>query len=440
MKCFGGCETVLFKHIITFNQENLKDEVCFLYDLMKCPRDISQITDHQVNNRNPAEYDENERLKPLISELQTGSLWEKLFKIKWLFDGIRYINAIPYHFEKTIAPFFFKNFPNGTICFVEQDKHDLNSFFHKEFDLANKLYGLDHVLEGKHPQSMSGLQIYDILFDFGLSLSLMVNYPKVHGVNVYTYQGSFLFLPSSPIDAFQEYRLNAADLICANLDLLYSDDTTISRGPRPLIEYIETGAFSKYLNWYVDHLATLMSFAFEVADLEKFHLLSLTLSRICVETFLVHSSFSAFVRKVVFFNLLDKYAGLVKELSSFRGSDVEIWKKILRKSFYQGMIQKQLEKIDNIVGSSFGNIGTACYEDVSTTLSLGQARAHILTEQEISELLRAYRNSHHGYLLRPEERKMILSHDGNISNALPDLSIVLWHAFLQDPQGFLDLF
>ncbi len=87
------------------------------------------------------------------------------------------------------------------------------------------------------------------------------------------------------------------------------------------------------------------------------------------------------------------------------------------------------------MGSSFRSAGRALYNDSADILSLD--RSSNLTEEEISSLLRAYRNSHHGYFLRSNERELLLSHSGNISNALPDLSIILWNALLQDPKGFI---
>lgn len=430
-------KAVLFGHVLTFDEKNLKKKVDYLYELMECPRDISAI-ESRINDRNPAEYEENEKLKPFAKELQSKPLWERLLKVRGFFDQVGYKNMIPYHFERTIAPFFFKNFPRGEIWFVERDQEDLRLMFRKESALSKKIYGTEGLLHGKFPQSMSGLQIYDILQDFGLSLSLIVNFPKIHGSNAYTGWGSFVFILDSPIDVRKDYGINITDALSVNIDLLYADDLTITRGIRPQIEYLERKVLPKYLEWYVSHLGLLIDFIFNMKDLEKFCLLSLTLSRICVETYLIQVSWSSFIRKIVFFNLLDKYASLVKEFSNLRVKDGTIWMKLLAMTTYDEKIKKLLENIDNSVGSRFEEVGSALYEENITTVSLGREKD--LDEQEVSKLLRAYRNSHHGYFLWPDERKLILSHSGNISNALPDLSVILWHVFLQNPQEFFDSF
>jgi len=46
------------------------------------------------------------------------------------------------------------------------------------------------------------------------------------------------------------------------------------------------------------------------------------------------------------------------------------------------------------------------------------------------KLLRAYRNSRHGYALYEEEMKALIAHNGKIPDDLPDLGIALWHYLL----------
>lgn len=426
----------MFKHLLTFDKKNLEEKVDYLYDLMECPKDITKITNSRINNRNPAEYEENEKLRPLAKEIQDEPLWLRILRIQAFFESIGYRNATPYHFEETIAPFFFKNFPCGKIWFVERNEEKITHIFRKERELTEKEFGSEALLTGKQPQSMSGLQIPDSLQDFGLSLALIPNFPKIHGTNVNTLWGNFLFIPELPINLFQEYKVNVTDALYGNLNFLYADDTTISSGPRRQIDYFEENVFPKYLEWYIDHLGILVDFVLNRPNLDDFYLLSLTLSRICVETYFMQVSWSSFIRKIVFFNLLDKYASLVKEVLRLSIKDVEIWKRMLSTSTYENKIKHNLEKVDEVVGSSFKGTGSAFYKDNTIALSL-----HLegnLSEEEIGNLLRAYRNSHHGYLLRRDQRKLILSHTGNISNALPDLSIIFWHALLQNPEEFIN--
>jgi len=404
---------------------------------MECPKDITEITNSRINNRNPAEYEENEKLRPLAKELQDKPLWLRLLRIQAFFESIGYKNATPYHFEETIAPFFFENFPRGRILFVERDEERTAHIFRRERELTQREFGSEAVLMGNLPQGMSGFQIPDSLQDFGLSLALIPNFPKIYGTNVNTLWGNFLFIPELPINLLHEYRVNITDALHGNLDFLYADDATISSGPRRQIDYFEDTIFPKYLEWYVDHLGILVDFVLETPNLDVFYLLCLTLSRICVETYFIQVSWSSFIRKIAFFNLLDKYASLVKEVSHSSIDDVEIWKRMLSTSTYENKTKHNLQKADLVVGSSFKETGSAFHKDNTVTLSLHLKGNACMSEEEIGNLLRAYRNSHHGYLLRPNQRKLILSHTGNISNTLPDLSMIFWHALLQNPEEFI---
>lgn len=210
---------MLYERKLTFNERNLKDEVGYLYDLMECPQNIASMPEiEKLHFEWSIQSEQEGKLKPLEKILQSKPIWEKLLMIKTLFERVGYKNTIPYHFEKTIAPFFFRSFPNGVIWFVERNQGELDLIFKKEFDLAQNIYGTKKVLWGKYPQSMSGLNIYDTLQDFGLGLSLIVNFPKINGSNALTSWGSFLFIPEYPIDISKEYQLNITDALVGNLE------------------------------------------------------------------------------------------------------------------------------------------------------------------------------------------------------------------------------
>ena len=398
------------------------------------PRD-GKVKDVSVNGMNPAEWEEIQ-LKSAINKLKPMPPWQRLFEIRPLFMNIHYINGVYYHFENTIAPFFFANFPEGKIWFVERSEDDFSSFIKKELDFAHRFYSTEQVMMGFAPQSYSGLNFYDIAYDIGLSLPLSVNFPELYGINVPLWGGSLVFIPASSFDAYKEYRYNIIDALTSNLDYLYADYDTVHTGLRPKIRYFDNDKLTRYLEWYISKLDELAVFLLKISDPEKGFLYSLSLSRICVETYQIQCSISAFSRKVSFFNLLDKYANLLQDGSTL--NETQIWKDMLSKAFFKNALKPLLEKIDATVGSMFGVVGNMCYEDVAGTLSLGQTTP--LTDSEVCEILRAYRNSHHGYLLTPNPRRALLNHTGNISNVLPDISTLLWHSMLENPTNFFNLF
>ncbi len=79
------------------------------------------------------------------------------------------------------------------------------------------------------------------------------------------------------------------------------------------------------------------------------------------------------------------------------------------------------------------------YESVSNLKSgnlendIVNRRPPNITQDELSgaDLLRAYRNVHHGYNLRDQREKAnIYRHSGTIPNDLPDVAFALWHYIL----------
>ena len=346
------------------------------------------------------------------------------------------MNLTSYYFEHLVAPFFFENFKDGEIWYVDCIEEDLNNIWKREYQLAQQHFNADDVLQGSAPQSMSGLFPY-AFHDAGLSLPLLINYPNIYGKNVYTLYGNLIFVPIEGFNVFDTYEVNIFDLLRGKLDLLYSDVETVSAGIRLQTSFIDRTRLLEYIKWYIEKLSILIDFIYEQENLDSFYLLSLTLSRICVETYLIHISSSIFDRKNSIFNLLDKYANIIRFINNSH-SDTEIWKILVKKSFFDDRLEPMLSNIDRSINSSFAQIGRIIYEDNLATISFYDRER--FTEEEISDLLRAYRNTHHGYLLNPKWKKLILSHEGNISNYLPDLCIILWHAILENPSQFFDLF
>ena len=81
----------------------------------------------------------------------------------------------------------------------------------------------------------------------------------------------------------------------------------------------------------------------------------------------------------------------------------------------------------NILQHTIGHVLHSKYDDWSYIES---------REDEAIDLLRTYRNSNHGYLIR--NRNDFFEHTGDIPNYLPDYAIDLWHTFLADPKEFLE--
>lgn len=436
---------MLLNHALSITKENLESDVDYLYSRMNCPRDISRFDPSEYDISKPCleiprmyvDVREEITLSDFSKKLIKKPKWERLFGIKGFFNNIHHLNITAYYFEHIIAPFFFDQFGDGEIWYIDSVETDLEAIWKREYDLANKYFNAEEVLMGSAPQSMSGLFPY-AFNDFGLTLPLIINFPLIYGNNIYFWPGNFIFIPIDVFSVFEIYKINIIDFLSGNLDLIYADDSTLSSGIRLDFEFIKRNELLKYLEWYIERLSFLVDFIFQQTDLEEFFLLALTLSRICIETYSIHISSSVFNRKISFFNLLDKYASLINEFISSSCSEAETWKNLVKKSFYNQKLKPILDNIDKSLHSSFLPAGKIIYEDNHSVISFYHRKQ--FSEDEVADLLRSYRNSHHGYFLRPHSRNLILSHEGNISNLLPDLCIILWHALLNNPKKFFDIF
>jgi hypothetical protein len=192
----------------------------------------------------------------------------------------------------------------------------------------------------------------------------------------------------------------------------------------------------QYLEWYVEtfnrFFSNLIEFGMQhvKGDKEKrtlFLLAGWTINRIAIDTLTISLTDAPYLRKWQFFGMLDALANLISLLTIERPKqedDAIKFKELLTRSYFDNEIQPALVQIpvrairDEVIAHTKDVYGLIEEMGMKNRNESGQ------------DILRAYRNSRHGYALKPKERAMLINHNGKIPDNIPDLSIALWHYLL----------
>ena len=150
-----------------------------------------------------------------------------------------------------------------------------------------------------------------------------------------------------------------------------------------------------------------------------------TVNRLAVDMLTISLADVPYVRTWQLFSFLDALANLINELTKDKTNqqkDAQKVSELLTLEYFQNVIKPELEKIpvqairDGIIAHT--NSIYEAIEAMGTRDMSGQ------------RLLRAYRNSRHGYAINEKERKALIEHSGKMPDDLPDLGIALWHYLL----------
>jgi hypothetical protein len=162
--------------------------------------------------------------------------------------------------------------------------------------------------------------------------------------------------------------------------------------------------------WWINRVANTWDRLTLLTDDGAMFATALTLSRAVAESMIVNTSFNHLVRKSLMFHAIDKLASLRHKTGAAGNlSEADIWKQMISRSFLN---RRLLPFVGNLAGCR-----------TALTKMLDRV-SHGLHENALTpRILRAYRNTAHGYRIRDE--KVILRHGEPIDNDLPDLLSVL---------------
>jgi hypothetical protein len=196
----------------------------------------------------------------------------------------------------------------------------------------------------------------------------------------------------------------------------------------------------EYLTWYVsifnEFFNNLLKFG-EQLDKEKrtqFLIAGWTINKLAVDMLAITSTDSPYIRKWQFFGFLDALGNLINQIATGKtgsqSEDGQKFSELLTIKYFQNAIQPALEKIPVLtIRQELIAHTQSIYESIEEMETKYESKdgEHIMNGQD---LLRAYRNSRHGYALRGNQSSALIAHDGKIPDNLPDLCIALWHYVL----------
>lgn len=399
-----------------------------------------------VDKRRSRWQQESKRYKSLIRWLsRQRQKHVKLVKAAEELAHVPLRNHFSDYLYEFYAPFFFKTFPNGRIVFFPFDRHAARHIDSTLYSVSRRYKVSFEPLFGQS-QGMA-LDFLDTVGVTGLRLPLIPRFPFLQGYDTYTENGVFYFLIDTPINILHSDNISLREKLFFDTGGFFSDhraepfhsDHSAWLG-RPLDSVQQLD----YLRWYVSTMNNLVDFVSAIQDPKVITLTSFTIGRICLDTHLLQIIDNPYLRKSLFFNLLDKYANLVVFTrygnNATQSMEFDVWNRLLSYIEFGSRLKPILKNtpqyLELIPQSEY------FLKDMIRFMLWSKYGKMVKPKSRLAEAmmyLRNYRNSLHGYLLNTEaKRESFLTHNGEIPNYLPDYSFVLWHALITDPEKFVD--
>jgi hypothetical protein len=334
-------------------------------------------------------------------------------------------NAVPRLIQDYVGPEFFRTAPMGEIWYIEQDTEKLRRVWREEAEFAKRILPHSSVesLLFFSPQGFSGMEVGLLPF-YSLWLSLAWARPYVFGTLAAALRGYFIFLPDAPLTDLDDYEWNLTDALLDNVMDIYSDRHVPHRGPRSIFPegVAKQESRKAYLEWAVTRIDCLVEATLGIADSITRLLVQWTISRIAIETYLIAILDVPFIRKTILYHLLDKYASLAhlaeypfERLRTGMTGETDAWLALLDWQMWERNVQSALSRIPRPAGQFITSRTEWIYEQLRDG-------------DPTPRMLRAYRNTSHGYRIRAAED--LLKDTGEVHNDIADISLGLWHYLL----------
>ena len=339
----------------------------------------------------------------------------KAFALAQSIEHFTQLNAAPYLLEHKVAPLFFEYYPDGAIWFVRISQHTMRKFWARERDFAKSIQRAppSHpFIFNVQPYSAGGPDVFPFL---AIDWLATLFFPNFLFATAYVTEGAFLFFPTPPARLKswgEDDHLRAS--IQARVDRIFGDDRGPARDQRMAIpaSALTLPEVERLTEWWLGRVSRTWDRLLRRPNTEELFTIGLTLTRTFAESIVVNTSFNHLVRKTVLWQAIDKLSSLRHQGPGNR--EPETWKRLVSQTFLR-------REILPFVGRSV----PGC---VPVLQRLCKAISSQIEDDGLSpDLLRAYRNTTHGYHLR-RDRDLLLSHQQPISNDLPDLlNFILLH-------------
>jgi len=366
----------------------------------------------------------------------------------------------------SVAPAFFDHEPDGRIDFLYA-----NEIYMTHMHLLRKLFlmldspGADpERLLNVFPETLSHLRSFSgqAFPETEVSILFTMFYPKIYGflspqstsVLVFHFgtdaDASQPFPPSfehwwRPSGAFQENGEKGSRIL---------DGAT--RGELSELEPILPSAWDRnqwlaLFDWYLRRLENLLH---TVLDFSRFASKDrqpryevqfktlLTLMHIAEETVLSLLPLPPFITKTLTCDIIDQYAAL-RAGGKTDGAEVAKFKEIVSKNWLLGPLSDSFKSLPSPFSVYFRDQMESVWNSIESSILKGvfvkdAVPAPEAVDNFVPQVLRALRNTRHGFFLRPNQFAPLASHNANLSDRFPAIGALLWIALLAEPRLFLE--
>jgi hypothetical protein len=356
---------------------------------------------------------------------ETLEEWGKLF-VRRLpharHKRLRYICSTAYYFhnhvgracQRFVWPVFFKTFPNGRILIVKLEENWFRSVWPGQPGHLRDPEDQYSSLIKPVPQEMSGLQAENFPLNI-LELAALGIYPLILFDVAHAVDLTFVYVPDLAIKHSQMKQPGAFCHILWRLHHVYDDQWTFdsSRGPKSAApaKAFNPSENIEFIEWTITQIRNRMEELLVISDFVQREQFAMTFSRAAVDAILAVSTQLPYMSKVFFFTCLDKLANMLVQINAF-DSETNAWSHLVSLSFLEGELQDFMAEIPGAAGRALRSIVVWVSENLQI-------------DNITPEILRDYRNSHHGYHLRAEIVKRIYNHSGELHNDITLLATPL---------------
>ena len=416
------------------------------------------------------------------SQIAKSRGYRKLLWIRHLLSCTRYSQYVRL-LREVAAPAFFDAYPHGQIHIIRVSE-DL-SLALQTIDLLGimRVYSIPEVRQSRRRSVTAGQSRH--LGSAVLQAVLSAFHPNLYGLVVERFSFLLVFQchpsmklregSSMPVlrDALRGKRLLEPNLIRASDPSSRIGSGTfgatrlrhVTRWRKETIHELVEWAVKRIDALYMSLLdPSLYLAADDSIDFIKQRQFYLTIDRIMSETVTVNTEQDTFLRKQLFFDVLDKYATLSGRKVDFKHRE-RTYLRLLKETHFHGRLQPLMGHMPNPFQAYLVKAAEEIYQQtmaqaidgVWSRQRLDKARRliqlkkfekssgeyidsapRISFEDFTAELIHGIRNSLHGYRMMGDTyERLLVSHSCEISNLLPDLATIFLFVLLSDPDEFV---
>ncbi|MBN8568726.1 MAG: hypothetical protein J0M18_03770 [Ignavibacteria bacterium] len=420
------------------------------------------------------------------SEISTELNAETIAKFKSAFfhaDENYMPDLLRYSFEET----FLRKYPEGKIFYIRMD-----STFYNKSGLMRAIYALANYpdIPMNNPSDFSGFNILNKwisvenhdYFNTLINIAEYIFFPYIMSFHTSWKLGiHFLFVPNEPIEfKLGKFPRDILDFARGNAEFAKNSFLISTEKSDIYSKYcFETPPtiddYSNFVNWFLDKTQNFINFNFNVCNfpdetdptkidpiypleynISLMHILKISLS--------IMASNSSSNNKSTLFQVADMLDGLSNKLQlGIPNSDTELFTRLFNKNYSVPLMSDILNRSSLNIKGQLINVLEKIYDDLEKNIKdsiwvrtkvngndVNVKNKALATEniENISDftthVIRALRNTHHGYLTRKDPRgnrpsRYLSLITGELPSTLPSLAFIWIICLLEDREKFLGI-